>query len=204
MERRMFAEGRRSPASRATAANRRAGGGIFNQMVHTMTPVRWAPCVVAFAFAVATGASAQMFGPAGPPPAQQSGPPCMAQFMPLRQEAEKRAAAIKAGAERKAAREQLCVLFKSFSEAEAKVVNFLLANEKSCGIPAKAVSDSSANHRKTALTTQKVCSGEGIEGKPRGTGLGEALGVRAVPTPETTKSGLGIFDTLSVTTIPDQ
>lgn len=165
-----------------------------------MTPARMAPYVVAFAFAVATGASAQMFGPAGPPPAQQSAPPCMAQFMPLRQEAEKRAAAIKAGAERKAAREQLCTLFKSFSEAEAKVVNFLLANQANCAIPPKAVTESSANHRKTQLTTQKVCAGDGIEGRPRGTGLGEALGVRAVPTPQTTKSGKGIFDTLSGTT----
>jgi len=169
-----------------------------------MTPARVAPYAVAFAFALATSASAQMFGPAPAPPAAQQGPPCMAQFVPLRQEAEKRAAAIKAGAEHKAAREQLCTLFKSFSEAEAKVVNFLVANQTNCGIPAKAVTESSANHRKTQVTAQKICSGEGIEGKPRGTGLGEALGVRAVPTPETTKSGRGIFDTLSGTALPDQ
>lgn len=164
-----------------------------------MTPIRVAPFAIA-ALAIATSASAQMFGPAmGPPPAQQGGPPCMAQFVPLRQEAEKRAAAIKAGAERKAPREEICGLFKRFSEAEEKVVKFLASNQASCGIPAQAITETKANHAKTAMTTQKICSGEGAEGKPRGTGLGEALGVRAVPTPETTKSGRGIFDTLSGT-----
>lgn len=169
-----------------------------------MRPVRWATFVIASALTVATSASAQMFGPAmGPPPAQQSGPPCMAEFVPLRQDAEKRAAAIKAGADRKAPREEICALFKRFSEAEAKVVKFLVANAATCGIPAQAITESKANHAKTSTTAQRICAGDGGEGRPRGTGLSEALGVRAVPTPETTKNGKGIFDTLSGTQ-PDQ
>jgi hypothetical protein len=171
-----------------------------------MTPIRVAPFAAAsiaasmIASALATGASAQMFGPAmGPPPAQQGGPPCMTQFVPLRQEAEKRAAAIKAGAERKAPREEICALFKRFSEAEDKVVKFLASNQASCGIPAQAITETKTNHAKTTTTTQRICAGDGGEGKPHGTGLSEALGVRAVPTPETTKSGKGIFDTLSGT-----
>jgi len=94
-----------------------------------------------------------------PTAAATDAPACMAQFVPLRQEAEKRAAAIKASAESKAPREQLCVLFKSFSEAEAKVVNFLVANQGSCGIPANAVTESGANHEKTVKTRDRICSG---------------------------------------------
>jgi hypothetical protein len=188
-----------------------------DQKGHAMTLIRVAPYVIASALAVATSASAQMFGPAmgppgaqqfgppmGPPPAQQGAPPCMAEFVPLRQEAEKRAAAIKAGADRKAPREEICGLFKRFSDAESKVVKFLSANQATCGIPPQAIVESKANHAKTATTAERICSGGGVEGaKPRGTGLGEALGVRAVPTPETTKNGKGIFDTLSGTQ-PDQ
>ncbi|HLN07912.1 MAG TPA: hypothetical protein VK281_02965 [Xanthobacteraceae bacterium] len=165
------------------------------------TPIRVTACVVAITVALAASGSAQMFGPA-PPAAQQGGPPCMAEFVPLRQEAEKRAAKIKAAAERKAGREELCGLFKNFYEAEAKVVKFLETKQTACGIPVNAVTESTANHKKTALTEQRVCSAEGA--LPRGTGLSEALGVRAVPTPETTKSGKGIFDTLSGTTPPEQ
>ena len=62
------------------------------------TPIRVTACVVAITAALAASGSAQMFGPA-PPAAQQGAPPCMAEFVPLRQEAEKRAAKIKAAAE---------------------------------------------------------------------------------------------------------
>jgi hypothetical protein len=174
---------------------------MLNQKGHAMTPIRVAPYVIASALAVATSASAQMFGPPmGPPPAQQGAPPCMAQFVPLRQEAEKRAAAIKAGADRKAPREEICGLFKKFSEAEGRVVKYLFDNQSSCGIPPQAITETKTNHAKTMATTQKICAGgDAGPGRPRGTGLSEALGVRAVPTPETTKSGRGIFDTLEGT-----
>ncbi len=172
-----------------------------------MTLNRVAQVVVIAAIAMATEASAQMFGPgtpqfgAPPPQQQQQGPPpCLAQFAPLREDAQKRAQAIQAGVARKAGREEICGLFKRFADAEAKVVKYLTTNQAACGIPPTAIAETKANHAKTTATQHKVCSAEaGPEGRPRGTGLGEALGVRAVPTPETTKTGKGIFDTLSGT-----
>jgi hypothetical protein len=169
-----------------------------------MTLNRVAPLVILTALA-APGASAQMFtgpmpGQMAAPPPQQGVPPCMAEFVPLRQEAEKRAGAVKAGAERKAPREEICALFKRFSDAEVKVIKYLTTNATTCGIPAQAIAETKASHTRTTTTMQKICSADaGGEGRPRGSGLSEALGVRAVPTPETTKSGKGIFDTLSGT-----
>jgi hypothetical protein len=170
-----------------------------------MTLIRVAPLVILTALA-APGASAQMFtgpmpGQMAAPPPQQGMPPCMAEFVPLRQEAEKRAGAVKAGAERKASREEICALFKSFSDAEVKVIKYLTTNATACGIPAQAIAETKASHTRTTTTMQKICSAQAVgEGsRPRGSGLSEALGVRAVPTPETTKSGKGIFDTLSGT-----
>ena len=133
-------------------------------------------------------------------PGQQQGvPPCMADFAPLRAEAEKRGAAIKTAAQKKVPREQLCQLFRHFIEAESKVVKFLSERQAACGIPPDAVKASKASHTSTVAMQHKICA-EGVEAsKPRGPGLGEALGIRGVPTPETTKSGKGIFDTLSGT-----
>jgi hypothetical protein len=176
-----------------------------------MTLNRVATIAMLAALGMATQASAQMFGPGTPqfgaPPAAappQGVPPCMAEFVPLRQEAEKRAQAIQAGASRKAPREEICGLFKRFAEAENKVVKYLIANQATCGIPPQAIAETKTNHARTAATQQKVCSAEAAaEGRPRGPGIGEALGVRSVPTPETTKTGKGIFDTLSGTQLAE-
>jgi hypothetical protein len=160
-----------------------------------MTLFRVAPLAVLAVLGFASEGRAQFAMPGQ----QQGMPPCMAQFVPLRAEAEKRGAAIKAAAERKAPRDQLCQLFRSFIAAESKVVKFLTDNQAACGIPADAVKSSKAGHSHTVGMQQKICA-EGVEAsKPRGPGLGEALGIRGVPTPETTKSGKGIFDTLSGT-----
>jgi hypothetical protein len=161
------------------------------------------------------GAGAQNFGPAtafGPVPgfgpSPSAAPPsqganCMTEFVPMRQEAEKRASALQAAASHKAAREEVCNLFKRFSEAEGRIIKYLVSHQAACGIPAEAISNTKANHAKTMATEHKICSAEGMEARPRGTGLGEALGVRAVPTPETTKTGKGIFDTLSSTQVTE-
>jgi len=126
-------------------------------------------------------------------------PPCMSDFLPLRQEAETRAAAIKKAADSKAPRPQVCKLFTVFSDAEAKVVAFVEKNQSWCGIPPQAVAQMKANHLRTLDTKTKICSagiGEVAPG-PRGPNLGEALGVRALPTPESFSSGQGTFDTLT-------
>jgi hypothetical protein len=141
-------------------------------------------------------AAAQMLGPGmpgfGTPPAQQQLPPCFQDFAPLRGDAEKRAGALQAAIKRKAAREEICNLIKSFGVAEAKVVKFVEKNQQACGIPPEAVTQMKANHQRTVTSTSQVCSGGPTAGRPSGPGLSEALGVSRAPTgtdPLAPKSG---------------
>jgi len=123
----------------------------------------------------------------------------MAEFAPLRTETEKRAAAIKAAGARHAPPPELCQLFTRFLEAEAKVVKFMEKNASTCGIPAQVVTTSKVNHGKAAETKDRICAAGTSEANEarRGPALGEALGMRAVPTPDTTTTGGGTLDSLS-------
>ncbi len=145
------------------------------------------------------GAAPGVMPGAFPGQATRQAPPCMAEFAPLRTDTEKRAAAIKAAAARHAPPPELCQLFTRFIESEAKVVKFMEKNAGTCGIPAQVVTSSKANHVKAAETKDRICAagaGEANEAR-RGPGLGEALGMRAIPTPDTTSTGAGTLDSLS-------
>ena len=139
-------------------------------------------------------ASSPMMMVPGQAPQPQT-PPCMSEFIPLRTDAEKRAHAIQEGIKRKILAQELCGLFTSFSDAEGKVVKFIEVHARSCGIPEDVVTITKSNHGKTLEKRQQICSAASF-GERRGPGLGEALGMRAVPTPETTSKG-GAFDTMS-------
>lgn|GEM_PF-3580073 len=134
-----------------------------------------------------------------PGQARPQAPPCMAEFAPLRTETEKRAAAIKAAAAKHVPPPELCQLFTRFIESEAKVVKFMEKNAGSCGIPAQVVTTSKTNHVKAAETKDRICAAASNAGSEerRGPGLGEALGMRAVPSPDTTSTGAGTLDSLS-------
>lgn len=119
----------------------------------------------------------------------------MNEFMPLRAEAEKRGMAIQAATKRKAAREEVCTLFKRFAEAEAKYVKYAETNANWCGIPADAVNQMKTNHGQTLRIRSQVCSVAAAP-RPRGPTLGDALGTTPV-TPSTTRTGRGTFDTLT-------
>ena len=76
------------------------------------------------------GSSGMIVGPAvGPGPGPMSGPmmggrstpgmpPCMSQFLPLREEAEKRAGVLQAAINKKKPPTEMCQLFRNFSEAD--------------------------------------------------------------------------------------
>jgi hypothetical protein len=71
-------------------------------------------CVVAL-FA---GSAQAQFGPAAP----QQEPPCIKDFGKLREEAEKKAMAIRAAGERKATPKEACQLFNAFVAAQSKML----------------------------------------------------------------------------------
>ena len=60
-------------------------------------------------------------------------------FIPLRDDAQQKAAAVRAATEHKAERKEVCALVTRFATAEAAVVKFLDANKTWCGIPDEAV-----------------------------------------------------------------
>src|SRR5882724_3980571 len=105
--------------------------------------------------------------PAAPPPGQQQMPPCFKEFAPIREEAQKRADILKAAMMKKVPREEACGLIKNFAAAEGKVVKFVTANAKGCGIPPEAVTAMKTNHGRTVKMETQVCSTAGPQ-KPTG------------------------------------
>jgi hypothetical protein len=139
------------------------------------------------------------FAGAGPP---GGAPPCFQDFMPLRQEAEKRAGLIKGASDRKAPRQEVCQLFNRFADAEAKVVKFVTAKQSACGIPAEVVTQMKSNHDKTLTVRKQICSGgpmgaaPGAPAPPPTPKLSDELGFGRAPTPGATSTG-GTFNTLT-------
>jgi len=146
---------------------------------------------------VGPAAPGPMTGPAMGPGAAPGMPPCMSQFLPMRAEAEKRAGMLQAGINKKKAPPEICQLFRSFSEAEAKVVKYAVANQTGCGIPPDAVAQMKKNHAKTNEVRDRVCSVADKPAQPPGPNLGEALGFGSLPNAETTRAGTGTLDSLS-------
>jgi len=141
------------------------------------------------------GAGAPSFNtaPAAPPPGE---PPCFREFAPIRGEAQKRADVLKTARQKKVAREEACKLLKSFSVAEAKVVQFVSTNAQKCGIPPQAVTTMKSNHEHTVKMETQVCSAAAAPQKPTGPGLAEALGQSRAGTLDTTAPKSGGLDTL--------
>lgn len=137
------------------------------------------------------------FSPGGPraaPPPQAAPPAVCMQFPPIRDQTEKDGTAIKAAGDRKASREEVCSLFNKFIASEAKMVNFLVANRETCGVPPDAIKHVRGQHAKSQQMRKQICGGGG--GPAAGPSLSDALGGPALPD-EKPKPGRGTFDTLT-------
>jgi hypothetical protein len=130
------------------------------------------------------GASAQ---------ATQSPSPCDG-FMPLRNDAQQKGAAIAAAEKRHAEPKELCSLVSRFSIAEEKAVKFLDANKTWCGVPEAAIVSAKASHEKTLKFRDMVCNPSAQRRAPT---LSDALGEPALDTAKNTKTNTGTFNTLT-------
>ena len=118
-------------------------------------------------------------------------------FPALREEVEKGGALIKAASARKASREEVCPIFKSFAAKEGKMLAFLETNQKLCGVPPKIVTQVKANHAKTVQLRNTVCS-TGPAAPAAGPTLSDALGGPVIADDTSAKlPGRGTFDTLT-------
>ena len=145
-------------------------------------------CVVAL-FA---GSAQAQFGPAAP----QQEPPCIKDFGKLREEAEKKAMAIRAAGERKATPKEACQLFNAFVAAQSKMLKYATDNATWCSIPNQVVSDLKGGITKTSEIRTRVCQAAAAPQRPAGPSLSDALS-GPVPDSNNIKTGRGTFDTLT-------
>jgi hypothetical protein len=115
-------------------------------------------------------------------------------FPAIREEVEKGAAGIRSASERKASREEVCPLFKSFAAKEAKMVKFLETNQKLCGVPPNVVTQVKQNHAKTVQIRNNVCNAAPAAAGPT---LSDALGGPVIADDTNVRTGRGTFDTLT-------
>jgi hypothetical protein len=149
-----------------------------------------------------SGGAPPMGGGFGAPP-PQAGPPggdeCMNGFLPLRKDAEKRGAMIKAASEHHAPPDEACKLIGNFAQSEVKMIKYIDTHMQKCGIPAQVGEQMKNGHKNTEAMLSKVCSAaqQATRG-PAGPSLSEVLGSSAaLPEATAKKSGGSTFDTLS-------
>jgi hypothetical protein len=148
---------------------------------------------------IAGGAPTQ---PMGAPPPGAGGAPndaCMKNFVPLREDAEKRGKLIKAASERHAQPDEACKLLENYSKAELKMMEYVKLNSTKCGIPPQILDQMKKSHVGSEEMTKKVCGmAQAQQRGPAGPSLSEVLGSSAVlPEVTPTKKGGSTFDTLN-------
>jgi hypothetical protein len=144
------------------------------------------------------GAAAQgMMMPPGmmpPGPSAAPGAPQCNDFIKLRDDTEKKAAAINAVNKNHGDRKEMCAAVTKFTAAEAAVLKFLEDNKTWCGIPDVAVTNAKASHEKTTKFRDVVCA---EAPKPKAPTLSDAIGTPSLDTAKNTRTGPGTFDTLT-------
>lgn len=141
-------------------------------------------------------------GFAAAPPTQAAGGPgeqCMKNFMPLREEAEKRGKMIKAASDRHASPVEACKLIGNYSQAELKMIKYVESNSAKCGIPAEIGNQLKAGHKNTESMQKKVCevAQQMQQARPVGPSLSDIVGSSSGPEANVAKKGGSTFDTLN-------
>jgi hypothetical protein len=137
---------------------------------------------------------------AAPPPPSGGADACMKNFVPLREEAEKRGKLIKVASDRKASPDEACKLIKNFGAAEMKMIKYVETNSAKCGIPPQIADQLKTGHKNTEKMQTQVCNmaQQAQQARPAGPSLSEVLGSSAaLPEAQTVKKGGSTFDTLN-------
>jgi hypothetical protein len=83
---------------------------------------------------------------------------CMKEFLPLREEAEKRGRLIKAATDRHAPPDEACKLIGSFGQAEIKLIKYLESHATQCGASTQLTEQLWSGHKKTEAVQIKICT----------------------------------------------
>lgn len=169
-------------------------------------PMTAAPAPSSFPSPTGGGFSAPMGGSFSAAPQQQPGPSanaqaCQTEFVALKKDAEKKAAAIAAASKRKASPQEACKLIGTFLASEVKMIKYVESNVQRCGIPPNAAAGMKKGHLNSVQLEKKICAAAANtaqQGAPPAPSLSEALGSASLPETKATKrSGGSTFDTLS-------
>jgi len=134
----------------------------------------------------------------GPSPWSQEPPPCIKDFVKLRDAAGKHVAAIQAANKRKASPQEACSLFNALYAAQSKMLKFAIDNSASCGIPPELAGNIKKESVKINEIRTKVCEIAAHPPRPAGPTLSDALSA-PVPDSSNIKTGRGTYDTLTGT-----
>ena len=136
-------------------------------------------------------------------PPTQGGPPdtCMKEFLPLRQEAERRGHMLKEASDKHQGPDVACKLINNFIQAEIKMMKYIDTNSTRCGIPPQISEQLKKGHKGSEAMQEKICTAAANmkNQAPAGPSLSDVLG-SATALPEAAvakKSGGSTFDTLS-------
>jgi hypothetical protein len=153
-----------------------------------------APILAAILLPAAASPAAAQFQPQPQP--QQQPPPCMQEFLKLRADAEKKAAAIKLASEHKATPKEACHLFTVFAAAEVKLIKFAAESGVWCGMPDQVLAQMQQSHAQTDKLRVRICQAAAAPPRPAGPTLSDSL---AAPVPDASniKTGKGTYDTLT-------
>ncbi len=124
----------------------------------------------------------------------------MKDFIPLREDAERRGKLIKAASDRHAGPDEACKLIGNFGKAEVKMIKYVEAHAASCGIPQQIAEQLKTGHKSTEALEKKVCAvaAQAQMRGPAGPSLSDVLGSSAaLPEVNTAKKGGSTFDTLN-------
>jgi hypothetical protein len=144
---------------------------------------------------VAAALAIVLAGAAAGTASAQSPAQCNA-FIQLRDEAQKKALAVRAAVEHKVERKEICALVQRYYAAESVVVKFLEENKTWCGIPDEAIKAAKGNHEHTEKFRTAACQ-EGPAAKPKAPSLSDAIGTPSVDTGANTRTGRGTLDSLN-------
>lgn len=126
----------------------------------------------------------------------QQNPPCLDQFMPLRQEVDKRFEAAKAGIDRHGSAAEMCNLLTKFTQAETALLKFIQQNSATCPFPPNLLENIKASNAKSEGYRKQACTAAAApQRRPAEPTLSDALTPPAL-NKDTTRTGGGTLDSL--------
>jgi hypothetical protein len=130
---------------------------------------------------------------------QQQSSACVDQFVPLREELDKRFEAAKAGIAKHGTAPEICSLLTKFSQAEVALLKFVEKNSGNCPFPSDMLGNVKASNAKTETYRKQACTaaaaGPARAARPAEPTLSDALSP-PVATKDNTKTGRGTLDSL--------